>query len=335
MSDANDLKYAARLIKIKDMSKKEWKAYKNKLKSKVKSSNKEKANKAAAKLMKMKQARKQYKETKKEKSKLPQYTGSKLKFIVDTVAPVIGKFSKEKFNKVNSHINTLRNPFQGYTTEKYINDTRHFANHKAKLKDAGMYMDRYNSIVADAIKQQTEKMMKFKQDQEEFFKQRKAAHDYQLHGNVIAKTNEFNEKIDLSGNVMSENSYILREINDKRIRENEVNYDVDPKIYLHRFMINDLSRESILQEMDKLKGDDYDIGPYRDRASKRTNKESRDMVDRENLTLLTHPEFIQLKDQEHINLFNKISKIMNGVSEFAPLLIKWVVFQKLWTKLEN
>ena len=63
----SDNQHAARLLKIKNMSQREWKAYKNKLKNKAKTSNKEKANKAAIKLSKMKQARKIFKESRKNK----------------------------------------------------------------------------------------------------------------------------------------------------------------------------------------------------------------------------------------------------------------------------
>ena len=60
-------KWDAKEQQVRDMTEAEWQAYKNKLKNKIKTYDKEKANKVADKLKKMKAARKSKKQSRKTK----------------------------------------------------------------------------------------------------------------------------------------------------------------------------------------------------------------------------------------------------------------------------
>ena len=300
--------YSAKIYKVKHMTKKEWKAYKEKQKNKMNSDDKAKANKAAKKLKQLKEARKAKKEKKQIKLK------TKLDYLKAGIKAYNDLSHQEK--KLANRNTQFLKPFNGYGLKDYIKDTQRFANPKA-TNNMSEYMFRYNNIVAEAIKKQTEKMTQFKQDQEEYFKQQKARHDQMLHNNAIARTNEFNERININGHVMTEDSYVLKELRDKQIRKMEENLELDAKIYADRLNRRDMNRHLIQIEMDKIVNGKHDIGPFRDSIIKGTSNDFREIVDGENITVLSHPDYVNLKKQEQIDYFNKLSTILKAATKYG------------------
>ena len=240
-SDVKEKDYSAKIHKIKNMTKKEWKEYKEKQRNKINSSDKVKANKAAKKLSKLKEARKEKKQNRKIKIR------SKAELALEATKAVIQAHNnlRHKEQELANRKTKFLRPFEGYGVRDYLRDTSKFANPRARQNNMAEWMFRYNNIVSEAIKNQTEKMTKYKQDQEEFFRQQKARHDQMLHNNAIARTNEFNERIDINNHVMSENSYTLKEIRDREIRSNEENLELDAQIYADRLNRRVLNKQLI------------------------------------------------------------------------------------------
>ena len=303
LTAAQAIDYSAKIFKAINMTKKEWKAYKEKQKTKINSSDKAKANKAATKLKKLKEARKEKKKSKetKDNGKL-----EKVKKVIKTFKDL--KNQEKKI--VNKDIKFIK-PFEGYTAKDYIRDTRHYANVSANKNNMADWMFRYNNIVAEAIKKQTERMTQYKQDQEEFYRQQKARHDQMLHNNEIARTNEFNEKININGSIMSESSYALKQMRDEEIRRSEENLETDAQIFADRLNRRDMTKQTIKEEMRRLIKDDYNVSNIRDSLNRRTSKAFRDIVNDETLSILSHADYIGLRNQEDIEYFNKVSDVLN------------------------
>ena len=112
--------YSAKIYKIKHMTKKEWRAYKEKQKNKIKSTDKVKANKAAKRLEKLKKVRKDKNDKKMTKLKNKAET---VKTAAKHVISVVKQSRDEQKAMVKERMKP-RNLFEGYTTEKYLRDSQ-------------------------------------------------------------------------------------------------------------------------------------------------------------------------------------------------------------------
>ena len=300
----------AQISKVRKMNDKEWKAYKSKLRDKIKSKDKKKADKAAKKLNTLKAARKEKKDSKKEKRYEKLVRGAAA--VKSVVKAIVNNRNNQK-DIVNAH--TSRIPLSLYNQD-YRTLVRPFINSRAKQKDMNQNMAAWVNIMAEGIKKQNEILMRQKVQQQDNIKSLKErANPYVSSG--VAKTNEFNEKVDIFGNIMSESTYEIRQMMDREIRENEANLEADTEIYLNRLNEEKFNRYNIEQEMFKLIRPGYDISEYRDSIVKEMSNEFKKIVDNENLTILSHPEFVELKQKEQIQFFNKISSIINNATRYG------------------